>query len=242
MGTGGRKQMMMDDLTYIVAGTKLWNRNIFDEIITSYPGKWHFISNPDSLEYNKISRLKPRFIFFLHWSSKVTEEILSSYECVCFHMTDVPYGRGGSPLQNLIVRGHKHTKLTALRMVQDFDAGPVYFKEDLSLEGNAEEIYIRASYLSAKMINFIIRNEPTPEPQVGDPVIFKRRTPREGNIPELFSSLQSLHDFIRMLDADGYQNAFLEYGGFRYKFSRAALYNGKIVSDVEITKITEEDK
>ncbi len=26
------------------------------------------------------------------------------FECVCFHMTDVPYGRGGSPLQNLIIR------------------------------------------------------------------------------------------------------------------------------------------
>jgi len=37
-------------------------------------------------------------------------------------MTDVPYGRGGSPLQNLIVRGHTETKLTALRCVRDLDA------------------------------------------------------------------------------------------------------------------------
>ena len=233
--------MIMDDLNYIVAGTKSWNRKIFDEIIASYPGRWHFIKNPDDLECNKISRLNPRFIFFLHWSAKVNEEIFNSYECVCFHMTDVPYGRGGSPLQNLIVRGHRQTKVTALRMVQDFDAGPVYLKEDLSLEGNAEEIYIRASYLSAKMINYIIRNEPTPEPQKGDHVIFKRRTPKESSIPAL-SSLRSLHDFIRMLDADGYPNAFIEHGCFRYKFSRAALYNGKIISDVEITKITEDDK
>jgi len=55
-------------------------------------------------------------------------------------MTYMPYGRGGSPLQNLIVRGYRHTKLTALRMVEEFDAGPVYLKEDLCLEGNAEEI------------------------------------------------------------------------------------------------------
>jgi methionyl-tRNA formyltransferase len=233
--------MIMDDLNYIVAGTKPWNRKIFDEIITSYPGRWHFIKNPDDLEYNKILRLNPRFIFFFHWSAKVNEEIFNSYECVCFHMTDVPYGRGGSPLQNLIVRGHRQTKVTALRMVQDFDAGPVYLKEDLTLEGNAEEVYIRASYLSAKMVHYIISNEPTPEPQMGDPVIFKRRIPEESCIPEL-SSLQPLHDFIRMLDADGYPNAFFEYGEFRYKFSRAALYNGKIIADVEITQIREADK
>ena len=227
---------MIDDLTYIVAGTKPWNRKIFNEIITSYPGRWHFIGNPNDLEYNKISQLNPRFIFFLHWSSKVTEVIFNNYECVCFHMTDMPYGRGGSPLQNLIVRGHRQTKLTALRMVGDFDAGPIYLKKDLSLEGNAEEIYVRASYLSANMIDFIIRNESTPDPQVGDPVIFKRRTPKESRISKS-PSLQSLHDFIRMLDADGYPKAFLEYGGYRYKFSRAALYNEKIISDVEITKI-----
>ena len=91
------------------------------------------------------------------------------------------------------------------------------------------------------MIHYIICKEPAPELQVGDPIIFKRRKPKESSIPELFS-LKTLHDFIRMLDADGYPNAFLEYGGFRYKFSRATLYNGKIISDVQITKITEEGK
>ena len=42
-------------------------------------------------------------------------------------MTDVPYGRGGSPLQNLIVRGYSEIKLTVLQMVKAFDAGLVYF-------------------------------------------------------------------------------------------------------------------
>ncbi len=37
------------------------------------------------------------------------------------HMTDVPYGRGGSPLQNLIARGHTSTKLTAMRMTAEVD-------------------------------------------------------------------------------------------------------------------------
>lgn len=32
-----------------------------------------------------------------------------------FHMTNFPYGRGGSPLQNLMKRGHHTTTITALR-------------------------------------------------------------------------------------------------------------------------------
>jgi len=35
----------------------------------------------------------------------ILKEIFENYEIILFHMTDLPYGRGGSPLQNLIVRG-----------------------------------------------------------------------------------------------------------------------------------------
>ena len=119
-------------------------------------------------------------------------------------MTDVPYGRGGSPLQNLIIRGHSHTKLTALRMTDDFDAGPIYLKENLSLEGNAEEIYIRATYLAARMIKHIIRKRSKPTPQTGKVIIFQRRRPEQSEIPQL-PTLEALYDFIRMLDAEGIQ-------------------------------------
>lgn len=222
--------------TYVVVGSKPWNRRVFNEIISKYPGQWHFIWSRKQLTSDAVRVFNPRYIFFLHWSWKVPDELINTCECVCFHMADVPYGRGGSPLQNLIARGHRDTKLTALRMTRDFDAGPVYLKEDLCLEGNAEEIYIRASYLSAQMIRRIIEEQPVPQPQVGEPVIFKRRKSNESRIPEL-PNLQALHDFIRMLDAEGYPQAFLEHAGFRYEFSRAALAEGRIHADVKITPI-----
>jgi len=224
------------DHIYIVVGSKPWNRNVFDEPISEYPGQWHFIGAHKHLSLEAIQTLNPRYIFFLHWSWKVPYEIIDNYECVCFHMTNVPYGRGGSPLQNLISRGHRHTKLTALQMTRDFDTGPVYMKEDLCLEGNAEEIYIRATYLSAQMIERIIREQPEPVPQTGEVTVFKRRKPEESDIPDL-DSLQALHDFIRMLDAEGYPKAFINYKGFRYEFGRAALYNGHIQADVTITPL-----
>lgn len=220
--------------SYVVAGHKPWNRQVFDEVIISYPGEWHFISSLDGLSIEKLGKINPRYIFFLHWSWKIPDEIINNFECVCFHMTDVPYGRGGSPLQNLVIRGHRHTKLTALRMTRDFDAGPVYLKEELCLSAGAEEIYLRATHLSAQMIKYIIDENPKPVPQTGEVVIFPRRQPAESKIPAL-PSLEGLHDFIRMLDAEGYPKAFLNYGNFRLEFSRAALYDGKIVADVTIS-------
>lgn len=228
--------------TYIVVGVKPWNRSIFDEVISKYPGRWHFIEDREHLSLDAVCTLNPRYIFFLHWSWKVPDEIVKEYECVCFHMTDVPYGRGSSPLQNLILRGHKHTKLTALKMVEDLDAGPVYLKEDLCIEnGSAEEIYIRATYKAAEMIRLIISEEPEPVPQKGDPTVFRRRRPEESQMPDL-TSLQQLYDFIRMLDAEGYPKAFIESQGLRFEFSRAALYDRRIEANVTITKISESER
>ena len=128
--------------------------------------------------------------------------------------------------------------LTALRMSNDFDAGPVYLKEPLSLEGNAEEIYLRAAQLSVRMIARFTRERLQPRPQQGEAVNFKRRRPEESEIGSP-TSLQELHDWIRMLDADGYPHAFLNYAGFRFEFSRSALYDGRIVADVKITQLPE---
>ena len=226
---------------YIVAGCKSWNRSAFDQILSKLAGEWDYVGEPEQLSLARVRELRPRFAFFLHWSWKVPPEILDEVECVCFHMTDVPYGRGGSPLQNLIARGHRDTKLTALRMMPEMDAGPVYMKRSLSLEGGAEEIYLRATRLSADMIQQIVRDEMQPTAQTGEPVKFRRRKPEESQIARL-DSLEQLHDFIRMLDAEGYPRAFLSHAGYRFEFSRSALYDGRIVADVQISVESKEAK
>src|SRR5271166_1223345 len=158
---------------YILVSCRPWNRRLFDEVIRKYEGEWHFVGSREELTSASVHAINPRFIFFLHWSWKVPDDIVSGCECVCFHMTDVPYGRGGSPLQNLILGGRCETKISALRMTREFDAGPVYCKEPMTLEGAAEDIYVRAGEIAARMIARIIRGQITPVPQTGEAVLFK---------------------------------------------------------------------
>ena len=226
--------------TYLVAGSKSWNRQVFDEDLTQLAGNWRFVAQPDQLTGERVRQLNPRYIFFLHWSRRVPDEVVENYECVCFHMTDVPYGRGGSPLQNLILRGHEETTLTALRMTGELYGGPVYLKEHLCLAGSAEEIYIRATRRSARMIRRIIGEQLRPQPQVGEVTRFRRRKPEQSEMPEL-KSPENLFDFVRMLDAEGYPRAFITHKGFRYEFSRATLRADGIVADVKITRLKESD-
>ena len=216
-----------DQTIYLVATVRRWNVDEFAQRVPALAGRWLLVTDPAALDVALVQALKPRYIFFPHWSWTVPGDVLAAAECVCFHMTDVPYGRGGSPLQNLIARGHGGTKLSALRMVPELDAGPVYMKRDLSLEGAAHEIFERCARLTFDMIEEIVAGQLEPVPQSGAPVIFSRRRPEESRLPRSGSS-QAVYDHIRMLDAEGYPRAFLDYGDFRLEF-RNARFDGKRV-------------
>ncbi|QVL50168.1 MAG: hypothetical protein KFB96_06825 [Thiocapsa sp.] len=149
-------------------------------------------------------------------------------------MTDLPYGRGGSPLQNLIMSGHENTVISALRCVEALDAGPVYLKRPLNLNGGAEEIYLRADRIVESMIVTLIEEQPTASPQVGEPTLFKRRRPEQGDWSDA-PDLDRVFDRIRMLDADGYPPAFIDVGPFRLTFTRASRRTDAVLADVRIT-------
>lgn len=219
---------------YVVATRKPWNHRVFHERLSHLEGEWHLLTSLEDFEQADLTSIGPDMIFFPHWSWMVEENIVSRYECVAFHMSDLPYGRGGSPLQNLILRGRERTKLTAFRMTDELDAGPVYNQRDLSLSGTAESIFIRAAELIGEMIEEIVRETPEPSPQEGQVTTFSRRTPEESEISEIVT-LHDLHDFIRMLDAEGYPRAFLEHEGFKMEFTRSAEYDEEIRADVRIT-------
>jgi methionyl-tRNA formyltransferase len=152
----------------------------------------------EELTFSALEQIKPVFIFFPHWSWLIPQDIYSNFDCVIFHMTNLPYGRGGSPLQNLIVRGHKDTMLSALKCVKELDAGPLYLQQSLALTGTAEETLQRASLLAEMMMIEIIKKGLSPLPQKGEVVEFKRRRPEDGNLESL-GELGQVYDYIRMM-------------------------------------------
>ena len=175
-------------------------------------------------------------MFVPHWGHMIPDEIWSRWPTVIFHMTDLPYGRGGSPLQNLMEIGHLSTKLTALRCSHELDGGPVYLKEPLSLHGTAEEIYLRADSIIETMIARIVQERPEPQPQQGDPVLFHRRKPAQSNLAECSAGdYDGWYDKIRMLDAEGYPHAFLDINGMRLEFRRVSRRSNGLHADVRIS-------
>lgn len=222
-------------MDYVIATIKPWNIAAFERHRPGLPGGWHLMTERSALTVESLGAIAPRYVFFPHWSWMVPDDITRGFDCVCFHMTDVPYGRGGSPLQNLIARGHADTQISALSMVAEVDAGPVYLKRPLSLEGSAQDIFERFAEIVQGMIADIISDEPEPRPQEGEATHFERRTPAQSEIPE-DARIEELYDHIRMLDAETYPRAYLDRGSIRMEFSGAALYGDRVEARVSLRR------
>lgn len=220
-------------VSIIIVSNKEWHRKYVKEIATRTNKDVIYIDNKECITYDYLHTLQPEWVFFPHWSYIIPAEVYANMNCVIFHMTDLPFGRGGSPLQNLIARGIYETKLSALKCTAQLDAGDIYIKQPLSLWGTAEEIYLRAAELTKEMIIQIVKEKPQLYKQQGEPVVFQRRKPSEGDVGE-FDSLAEIFDYIRMLDADTYPPAFLDMNNLHIEFTRASLKDGHILADAKI--------
>lgn len=226
---------------YLVATIKSWNIENFQKLRKKYfDCKFVMVNKKEELTIPFLESLKPEYIFFPHWSWIIPEYIYGNYNCVVFHMTDLPFGRGGSPLQNLLVRGIYETKISAIKVSAGIDTGPVYFKETIDIsEGSADEIFRRVStIIFTKMIPIFLNGEAIPYKQSGEIVTFRRRIPEQSEIPDNLSPRQ-LYDFIRMLDGEDYPNAYRNYGDSKMFFTDAQYKDGTVTAKVRLTEETE---
>lgn len=221
----------------VVTTIRPWNIKRFREWKAPKGYRKLLITSPKKLTFEALSKIRPRYVFFPHWSWIIPPEIFKKFECIVFHEANLPFGRGGSPIQNHIARGIYKVKVSALRAEAGLDTGPIYLKKPVDMSyGSAQEIFHRISNIVFKMIDEIIRKNPKPKPQRGRGFVFKRRKPEQSRILGDLSG-RKLYDFIRMLDADGYPRAFLEVGGERFEFSDAELEDGSVSAKVKISPI-----
>ncbi|MCH5337003.1 MAG: methionyl-tRNA formyltransferase [Campylobacter sp.] len=222
----------------IIATLKSWNIKNYKKLGELYPEfSFFLVQKEQDLSLEFVKKIEPKYIFFPHWSFYIPKELYENYECIVFHMSDLPFGRGGSPLQNLILRNIKKTKISALRVCEELDAGDIYLKKSLDIsKGSAEQIYKKASKLIFfKMIPRFFKTSIKAKPQKGEVIIFKRRKAEQSCLNTLQNpNLNELYNFIRMLDAPTYPKAFLEFGNFKLDLSKVQCKNQKLIGRFEI--------
>ena len=214
-------------MNYLFCGYRDYSIEIFNKLQKRYKN-FHLITKKESLTYSKIKKINPKYIFFPDWSWIVPENIVKNYDCVCFHESNLPKFRGGSPIQNQIISGIKKTKTTAFLMNSKIDGGDIILQNNLLLSGNISDIFNRMKKNDFEMICKIIQGKFRRRKQKGTASFYKRRTPNQSELKNLNFSNEYLYNFIRML-SDPYPNAFLRIGKKKFVFKSAEL-NGKKLS------------
>lgn len=227
---------------YIVCTEKIWNTSNYEKYFGDKENFTLFSGDDHDLLDNRINALKPRIIFFPHWSWKIPKEIYSKYECVIFHAADLPKGKGKEPFQWMIESGFESTVLTVFRCTEGIDAGPVYAKIPFSLNGSVEECYKRCSDITfdkiKEMTDFVDKGGVfTPRVQIGEST--NCGNPTNEILLDAIENLEELSRKIRAWDAESYPKAYFEVDEFSLEFSNAIMRHDCIEAHVKI-KMKEE--
>jgi methionyl-tRNA formyltransferase len=191
------------------------------------------ITKKDELTEEFLDHLNPDYIFFTHWNWIVPKQIHNKFLCIVFHTAPLPYGRGGSPIQNLILKGLDSSPVCALKMTEELDAGPIYSKIEISLKGSLKEIFSRVNDAVNKLITEITKNKITPVEQSGEPTLFNRL--KNNALPKDIE-LNQIYDRVRMLDHNDYPNSYIIHGRNKFEFFDAEHENGFINLKCKISK------
>jgi len=224
--------MISNKKNILIVSLKDWNYKNFKKIKKQ---NFFLIKNKTSFNYQKIKKINPKYIFFPHWSYKISNRIIRNFFCIGFHATDLPYGRGGSPIQNLIIKNHKYTKITAFRVNESLDSGNIIMKNQLSLNGSAQAIYERASKKIFKIIKKIINSKKLMNLKQRGKIVYFKRLTNNSIINKNDLSIKKLYNKIRMLDAKTYPNAyFLFNNNIKINLYKAKVKNKKIYCEAKI--------
>ena len=192
-------------------GYRDWAIEIYDQL--DYKGyETYIINGKDEYDENKIREYNPDYILFYGWSDIIDEKIINDFECIMLHPSPLPKYRGGSPIQNQIIRGKKDSAVTLFIMDEGIDTGDIIAQEYLSLEGNLNDIFKRIADIGLKLTKDILSNGFERRKQNdSESSYYLRRTPSESEI--CIDELESLdgeylYNKIGMLQ-DPYPNAFI---------------------------------
>lgn len=134
------------------------------------------------------------------------------------HASDLPRGRGFSPLTYQIMEGLNRIPVCLLDAVEAVDSGPVVYREWIDYEGHelVGELRQKLGAMTVELCRRFVE-EPAPPsgvPQQGEPSIYPRRRPADSALdPE--QTIAAQFDLLRTVDNDNYP-AYFDLRGHRY--------------------------
>jgi methionyl-tRNA formyltransferase len=168
-------------------------------IITDNPSSWfveygEILSKRLSAKGHNVTyvfdkqEIKEGDICFILSCSKIIQKefLIRNKHNIVIHASDLPAGKGFSPLQWQILEGKNNITLTLIEAVEGVDAGPYYFKDEITYKGTELHDELR-EILANKIIEMCFRfiydfKIMQSIPQEGKETFYPKRTRKDDEV------------------------------------------------------------
>lgn len=157
-------------------------------------------------------------ILFLLSCEQIFRKLPLNKHNLVAHSSDLPKGKGWSPLTWQIIEGKMKIPVTLFEAIASVDAGPIYKQENIVLDGTEliEELRLKQANVIEKLILSFLHEYPNnvAVEQEGESTFYPKRNKIDSQLdPE--RSIAEQFNLLRVVDNERYP-AYFDYKGCRY--------------------------
>lgn len=160
------------------------------------------------------------FLFLISCHQIIRKQVRDQYRhTLVIHASDLPKGRGWSPLIWAILEGSSEVVVTMLDAEDALDSGDIWAQRRLTFDGTELHDEINALLFNAEvsLMDWALDHcdTATPRAQQGEPTYYPKRTPADNAI-DSSRPLADSFELLRVADPNRYP-AFFEFRGQKYR-------------------------
>jgi UDP-2,4-diacetamido-2,4,6-trideoxy-beta-L-altropyranose hydrolase len=211
---GGMRKLSI----YICSDSNSWINEYIPELLFEWITMGHkctWVHDFRQLNYGDIC-------FYLSYGNIVDQEALSRFKNnLVVHESDLPKGKGWSPLTWQIIEGKNSIPVTLFEATNQVDSGFIYAQEWLEFNGTEliDELRLEQAKTTQKLCINFVHNYPqslnSAKSQDGQSTFYKKRTPKDSKL-DANKSIANQFNLLRVVDNDRYP-AWFEIRGKRYE-------------------------
>jgi len=169
-----------------------------------------------NLSFDSSNVKAQEIVFVLGYTKILSKEFISSNRlCLVIHESDLPKGKGFSPVQWQILEGNHKIPVCLIKLEEKVDSGDIFLRDEISLKG--DELWGEIRKLQAdctiRLIKSFLNKYPdlTAIPQTGHETFYKKFKPTDDEI-DPNKTIKELFNRLRIADNNNFPVYFILSG------------------------------
>lgn len=161
------------------------------------------------------------FCFCLSYSNIIEKKVRDLFHhTLVVHASDLPCGKGWSPLTWQILEGKDHVPVSLFEADDLVDSGPIYAQRHIALDGHEliDGLRQRVANVTFELCNWFVSEYPAsasqPLVQQGAESFYSKRSPVDSRL-DVNKTIAEQFNLLRVVDNQAYP-AFFEWKGRRF--------------------------